>query len=127
MLFKYCGIIGLLVNMPITICITVIPPLPSPRLPSPPLPSPPLPYPPLPSPPLPSPPLPSPPLPSPRSSSGCQSSSFTVAATLDILSCWLVTYLAARRCTFSIACFSFVTRGSHTEAAHYRCGRTSVV
>ena len=30
MLFKYCGIIGLLVNIPITICITVIPPLPSP-------------------------------------------------------------------------------------------------
>ena len=29
MLFKYCGIIGLLVNIPITICITVIPPLPS--------------------------------------------------------------------------------------------------
>ena len=27
MLFKYCGIIGLLVNIPITICITVIPPL----------------------------------------------------------------------------------------------------
>ena len=33
MLFKYCGIIGLLVNIPITICITVIPP---PLLPSPP-------------------------------------------------------------------------------------------
>ena len=33
MLFKYCGIIGLLVNIPITICITVIPPLPSPPLP----------------------------------------------------------------------------------------------
>ena len=28
MLFKYCGIIGLLLNIPITICITVIPPLP---------------------------------------------------------------------------------------------------
>ena len=42
MLFKYCGIIGLLVNIPITICITVIPPLPSPPLPlpsSPPLPT----------------------------------------------------------------------------------------
>ena len=38
MLFKYCGIIGLLVNIPITICITVIPPLPSPTLPYPPLP-----------------------------------------------------------------------------------------
>ena len=50
LLFKYCGIIGLLVNIPITICITVIPPLPSPPLPSPPLPSPPLPSPPLPSP-----------------------------------------------------------------------------
>ena len=30
LLFKYCGIIVLLVNIPITICITVIPPLPSP-------------------------------------------------------------------------------------------------
>ena len=48
MLFKYCGIIGLLVNIPITICITVIPPLPSPPLPSPPLPSPLLSSPPLP-------------------------------------------------------------------------------
>ena len=43
MLFKYCGIIGLLVNIPITICITAIPPLPSPPVPSRPVPSPPLP------------------------------------------------------------------------------------
>ena len=43
-LFKYCGIIGLLVNIPITICITVIPPLHSPPLPY--LPTPPLPHPP---------------------------------------------------------------------------------
>ena len=53
MLFKYCGIIGLLVNIPITICITVIPPLPSPTslptLPLPHVPSPPsLPHPPFP-------------------------------------------------------------------------------
>ena len=34
MLFKYCGIIGLLVNIHITICITVIPPLPSRPLPT---------------------------------------------------------------------------------------------
>ena len=38
------------------------------------------------------------------SSSGCQFSSFNIAVTLDILSCWLVTHMAARRCIFSIAC-----------------------
>ena len=61
------------------------------------------------------------------SSSGCQFSSFNIAVTLDILSCWLVTHMAARRCTFSIACFCLVSRGSHTEAAYSRCGRTSVL
>ena len=44
-----------------------------------------------------------------RSSSGCQSSSCNIAVTLGILSCWLVTHLAARRCTFSIACLCLVT------------------
>ena len=33
-----------------------------------------------------------------RSSSGCQSSSFNIAVTLDILSCWLITHQDARRC-----------------------------
>ena len=61
-----------------------------------------------------------------RISSGCQSSSFNIAVTLDILSCWLVTHMAARRCTFSSVCFCLVTRGSHTEAAYSKCGRTSV-
>ena len=58
-----------------------------------------------------------------RSSSGCQSRSFNIAVTLEILSCWL----AAHRCTFSIACFCLVTRGSQTEAAYSRCGRTSAL
>ena len=62
-----------------------------------------------------------------RSSSGCQSTYFNIAVTLDMLSCWLVTHMAARRCTFSIACFFLVTRGSHTEAAYSRCWRTSVL
>ena len=44
-----------------------------------------------------------------RSSSGCQFSYFNIAATLTILSCWLVTHMAARRCTVSTACFCLVT------------------
>ena len=60
-----------------------------------------------------------------HSSNGCQSSSFNIAVTLDILSGWFVTHLAARRCSISIACFCLGTRGSHTEAAYcrYECCR----